>query len=491
LTVKLRTIRNTAVAGVGLALLFTRGAASAEEKALFDFSDSANLKAWTQYFPENPKVPGFKEPAVKIEFAKSGDAADRPCLKITYAGGKLPAIATRCPLEDLTPFKSFRAVVIAPRTCVAAFRVVGLDDKGHGGWVKIARLDKGRNVVIEQAPSRVTAIQKTATQFEVLMYNPHAGETLLVESVHLSTEEPKETTRFRVETNAMPGETTGAYGGRFFPKLGTLRVLGLDEGVSKPSELAKRMADKWVKPVDQTVEQVEADFEARYQRLKKDHPRAILAVLRNGQKGYDPAAPEKAYEGWVCTGTNVHGPAYMLLETVKSQDGSSAIMFPNLRGRPALSRVDLTSIPRDSAILAAQLVLVRSYPLVKDWDSKHTFFVAECCNRPWQATEVNTFEYAKDHFWKEPMGCSWDGDDPDFLPMLIAYGPSQGTANFWDFTEAVKWWTEGEGEGKHPNHGFTLYNSPGPAADWLGVYTQRAKEVRQRPAKLVIYEPKP
>ena len=118
-------------------VLCAAGRAAAEEKVLFDFKDGAKAKAWTQYLPDNPKVPGAEEPLVKIEFAKDSQASDRPCLKITYAGGKYPAIATPTPLEDWTPYKQFQAGVTASRTCVVAFRVVRLDDKDHHGWVSL------------------------------------------------------------------------------------------------------------------------------------------------------------------------------------------------------------------------------------------------------------------------------------------------------------------------------------------------------------------
>ena len=71
--------------------------------------------------------------------------------------------------------------------------------------------------------------------------------------------------------------------------------------------------------------------------------------------------------------------------------------------------------------------------------------------------------------------------------MFIAHGPSQGTTNTWDFTQAVKWWTDG----KHPNHGFTLYNAVRSNVDYLWVHSCKAKDVRLRPALMVIYEPKP
>ena len=36
------------------------------------------------------------------------------------------------------------------------------------------------------------------------------------------------------------------------------------------------------------------------------------------------------------------------------------------------------------------------------------------------------------------------GDDPDFLPIYLAHGPSQGKVNTWDFTHAVRFWTDGQ-----------------------------------------------
>jgi hypothetical protein len=451
------------------------GRAAADEIVLFDFKDSAQEKAWTQYLPDNPKVPGAEEPPVTIEFAKGSQAADKSCLKITYAGGKYPAITTPAPLEDWTPYKQFQAGVTASRTCVAAFRVVRLDDKDHHGWVKLALLKKGYNVVTDLAPAL-----KGPAQFEILMYAPHKGETLLVDDIRVSTDAPQMATPYLGE-HVAPGDNL-----RFYPKLEKIRVLGLDTPVANCAELAKLMADKWVRPDDKPIESVEADFRALYQRLQKDHPRAILATFRNGQNGYMPTAPEKEYAGWDCTGISAHGPNAVHLEALRSLAGADR-MEVTFRGRPAMMRLDFSSIPNGSDILAAQLVLVRAGELAKDWDSRRSYFVAEFCNRSWKEAEVNTFEYAKDQFWKELHGASWDGDDPDFLPMFIAHGPSQGTTSVWDFTEAVKWWTDG----MHPNHGFTLYNAARSNVDYLWVQSCKARDVRLRPAMMVVYEPRP
>jgi hypothetical protein len=95
---------------------------------------------------------------------------------------------------------------------------------------------------------------------------------------------------------------------------------------------------------------------------------------------------------------------------------------------------------------------------------------------------VNAFQYAKDKFWKEVGGFYW-GDDPDFLPLFLAYGPGRGMVNWWDFTQAVRFWTLGD----QPNHGFMLH---GDSRDYMNCYTREAKEIGNRPAVLVIYEPK-
>ena len=254
-------ISRAALVTTCLVLCAAGRAAVAEEKGLFDFKDGANLKAWTQYLPDNPKVPGAKEPPVEIEFARDSQASDRPCLKITYAGGKYPAIATPAPLEDWTPYKQFQAGVTVGRTCVVAFRVVRLDDKEHRGWVKLALLHKGHNVVTDLAP-----VLKGPTQFEILMYAPHKGETILVDDIRVATDVPRTATPYLGE-HVAPGDNL-----RFYPKLEKIPVLGLDTPVANCAELAKRMADKSARPEDKPIERVEADFLALYQRLKKDHP---------------------------------------------------------------------------------------------------------------------------------------------------------------------------------------------------------------------------
>ena len=75
------------------------------------------------------------------------------------------------------------------------------------------------------------------------------------------------------------------------------------------------------------------------------------------------------------------------------------------------------------------------------------------------------------------------GEDPDYWPAFLMHGPAGGGfVSDWDFTEALKFWTDG----KHANHGFFLY---GDSSDYMVIYTPKVKEVARRPAIMVVYEP--
>jgi hypothetical protein len=90
--------------------------------------------------------------------------------------------------------------------------------------------------------------------------------------------------------------------------------------------------------------------------------------------------------------------------------------------------------------------------------------------------------YARDKFWKAIGGMHW-GDDPDFLPLFLAHGPGGARVNAWDFTEAVKFWTDGA----RANHGFMLH---GDGQGYITGWTREAPEMKNRPAVLAVYEPK-
>ena len=298
------------------------------------------------------------------------------------------------------------------------------------------------------------------------MYQPRDGETIFVDNVRLSTEK------------------IGPKPKRQFTLAGTDIVLSGTSSADAVIELGKKLKERWTPPEPQTVEQAEAAFRVKYAELKQKHPKAVLAVLRDGAKGYDPAQPDKVYAGWKDAYWNSHGPDSAFVQRAENR-GHSATHEVFMRHRSPLMRVDLSAIPTGSSILAAQMIVVRADEKYRDDrnpEKKPTMWVVETCNRAWEEYEVNAFEYAKDKFWKEIGGMHWE-NDPDFVPIFLAHGPGQAKMNALDFTEAVRYWTDG----KHPNHGFMLH---GDSHDYMIAHTREAKEMKDRPAVLVVYEAK-
>src|SRR5262249_20386160 len=161
---------------------------------------------------------------------------------------------------------------------------------------------------------------------------PAEGETIFVDNIRLSSEK---------EPSAPPGKTA-------------FRVLGTDWEVSGIRELAKKLEPKWAAPTEKTIGEVEAEFRSQYERLKKEQPRAVLAVIRDGEKGYDPAHPDQTYAGWRDAYWSSHGPDSMTVERATNY-GKHATQEIFMRHRSPLMRADLSGIPKGSAILAAQL----------------------------------------------------------------------------------------------------------------------------------------
>jgi hypothetical protein len=438
-----------------------------KETVLFDFENSADLKAWSNLELADGK---HKELPAKIELSAENASRGKHSLKITFAGGRWPTITTTEVLGDWMPYSTFRADVTASRHCLVGFTVMQEKSQRGGGWdatvgrwTKTAFLKPGKNTVTgsihDSNNYSINTKQGKVVRFEIFMYAPHDGESIYVDNIRLSTVK-----------EVPPTETTK------FP------VLGTDMVVSGVRELGKKLKDRWTKPDVKSIEQVEGEFRTLYDELKTKHPRAVLAVLRDGEKGFDPVHPEKVYAGWKDAYWSSHGPDGMTLERTDNI-GKQANHEIFMRHRSPLMRVDLASIPKGSEILAARLVVIR----INDKYSKdHTpeqpnMWVVEPCNRPWEEYEVNAYEYAKDKFWKAIGGMHY-GDDADFVPMYLAHGPSQGKVNRWDFTHAIRFWTDG----KHDNHGFMLH---GDAGDWFPrAHSREAAALKDRPAVWVIYE---
>lgn len=439
------------------------------EKILFDFEDAADLKSWSSLEVPDPKR---KEPAAKVELSTDHATAGKHSLKITFAGGTWPTLTTTQVLDDWQSFHSFQADVTVARRCVVGF--TALQEKSSRGdgydhgvtrWCKTEFCQPGKNTITAGLhPNDWSSINPKfgkVVRFEIFVHSPHEGETVHVDNIRLSTSKlptpPKPTTAFRVAGTDMT--TTGVI------------------------DLGKKLKDRWVKPEPKTVEQIETAFKSRYDELKKAHPKAVLALLRDGAKGFDPAQPDKTYAGWKDAYWSSHGPDAIIHDRARNE-GKNATHEVFMRHRSPLMRVDLASIPSGAAILAAQLVIVPARDALKghEADQKPTMWVVEPCNRPWEEHDVHAYWFAKDKYWKAIGGMHW-GDDPDFLPLYLAHGPGGSKVSAWDFTEAVKFWTDGT----HANHGFMLH---GDSHGYITAWTREAPEVKNRPAVLVIYDPK-
>jgi hypothetical protein len=442
-------------------------AAEPKELKLFDFEEASDVKAWTNLELPDAKV---KEPAADIDRSTDNATSGKHSLKITFHGGAWPTLTTTSVLADWSAWQTLQADVTVSRPCVIGFTVLQERSKRGEGyeestsrWTRTLFLTRGKNTITAALRPAYGPIvdpkRGKVVRFELFMYNPHKDESIYLDNIRLSAakEEPP------------VGKITVGVAGTDW-KLDGVNSSGV-HSAGAVMELGKKLKADWKKPEDRTVAQVEEEFAAEYAKLKKKHSRAVLAVLRDG---------EKSYVGWKDAYFSSHGPDGMYRTRAQNySQGESHEIF--MRHRSAMMRVDLSSIPTGSHILAARLIVVRAR---EDRDPKRapTMWAVEPCTRPWEEHEVNTFQYAKDKFWKEVGGFHW-GDDPDFLPLFLAYGPGRGKVNWWDFTEAVRFWTNGE----HPNHGFMLH---GDSLDYMTGYTRKAKDIKNRPALLVIYEPK-
>ena len=442
-----------------------------EEKVLFDFEDEAEVKGWQQTQLPKAKTP---EPEVQLALATQHFTSGQHALKLTYAGGTFPTIASKRVPEDLTPYGTLKADVTVGRPMVIGFRIMqdnSKPEKHATYWESTMLLKAGRNEVSLslKKPHRYrtgpySAKQGNAVSLSFYVYSPTKGEEVYVDNIRLTTED---------DPNADNKRTPNTR-----PKAG-YKVLGTNLTVRDVGELGAKLKDKWVRPErPKTVAEREAEFNALYDKLKETHPRAVMVLLREGQKGYDRANPDKAYVGWNSTYVDSHGPDGNLHGRAHGQyDWGNLELF--MRHRSQMMRIDLSCVPKGAKILAVRLLLVASYG---ELATKPNMFVAEACNRPWADGEVNCYRYAKGKLWRSCSGQYYDGDDPDFLPLFLAYGPADGKTSVWDFTEAVKWWLEGG----HPNHGFFLH---GDAQFYARTFTRRCKEVQKRPALMIIYEP--
>jgi hypothetical protein len=454
-------------------------AENSPELVLFDFEQEADLKAWSNL--ELPDVPE-KEPPVRLEGVFEHATSGKQSLKLTFAGGRWPTITTTCVAADWQPYQTFLADVTASWPCLIGFTVLQEQSQRGGAWDEmVSRWTKTQ--ILKVGTNRVSAPLRPSVgdtlhpkrgkvvRFEIFVYNPAGQESIHVDRIRLTSRKeqlPPAKVPFTVAGTDLVVEGVSPFG-----------VSSAEAVIA----LGKRLSGGWTRPEEQTVAEVEHQFAARYAEWKRAHPRAVLAVLRDGEPGFDRADPEKAYAGWQDAYFTSHGPDGNYVRRARNE-GRAASHEIFMRHRTPLMRVELSSIPSGAAILEARLIIVRASSINEKRSPLNgpTMWVVEPCNRPWDEYEVNAFEYARGQFWKEVGGYSW-GEDADFLPIFLAHGPSQGKVNTWDFTEAVRFWSDGT----HANHGFMLH---GDAHDILIGHSREATEMKDRPAVLVIYEPR-
>jgi beta-lactamase regulating signal transducer with metallopeptidase domain len=496
---------------------------------LFDFEDAAALANWSnvdlqaaleqqerlaEKTASGPKVKpakkksatgqagaaAAKEPPVELALSREHATSGGHSLKLTYAGGSFPTIGTdTISIDDWSHYKTFRADVTASRTCIVIFRVLREKSRRGSDWdnaatryEKVARLEPGRNEVVELTwAGNFTKLGKIV-RFEITMYAPQPGESIFVDHIRLSPDLPKATSSLSYMNAQFLGEQRANL--TYFTKLDQkIRVLGTDWQFANLNELGDQVRDQWVMPQKKTVDQIEGDWAAAYRELKKTHPKAVMAVLRDGQQGYDPANPEQVFHGWRNTQLQGRDPPAAYARNLGKTPGRNITSQLSVRRSCPLLKVDLSSIPCGSQILMARLLLVkhtgpdpRKQDPKKDAASpfKPTLFAAEPCNRDWDEDVCNAVEYAEGKFWQESCGQCWSGSDPDFLPLVVAYGQEGWDDVTIDFTAAVRHWTEGN----HPNYGFAL-SCPTDYQGFSLVWLRHTPVIKKRPAMMVVYDP--
>jgi len=477
----------------------TRGAEVASppgssEVLLFDFEDEAGARDWSPV-----KLPDLKDdqPAPQIEIVAEKATSGKRCLKLTFDGGVWPAVSTaRLPVGGTwNEYRTLRADITVDRPCVVGFRVCqekSADDaldNDRSRWNKTMILQEGRNEVVVLIHDRGNAVHDrwgAVTTFIVDAFQPAKGQVVYLDHVRLGRDMPK--VKFSSVSHLWSPYSLGGYSSvlaREYEKTGELArfaVLGTDWTVSDPMALSEKLKSAWTRRKPQAVDEVEADFALVYQQLKKEHPRAVMAVFRDGQKGYDPANPERVYAGWRDTHISSHGPDGPNDWRQRSH-GSLPRLEAFMRHRSALMSVDLQSIPVGAKILAGRLVIARAMDRDSKRPEKPNMWVVEPCRRAWDEQAANCYYYAPEKLWAAHNGCSY-GDDGDFCPVYVAHGPGgAGEASVWDFLDAVKFWTCG----RHENHGFMLH---GDSHDHMQIHSRESQELKKRPAVLVIYEAK-
>ena len=302
---------------------------------LYDFEAKDGLVGW-----ENLVLPGDKErePTVKMEQVPDHATSGKQSLETDLC---------RRELADGDDDESGRCVAPLPDFSRGCVRTAGLPGRIHGlsreepagGRVGPAHqsLDEDSLFAEGGKPHRRRVPQPNdyaihakwgkVVRLEIFMYAPHEGESIYIDKISLSSEKlppPVETTFAVAGTDIrLPGKSSA-------------------DAVIAPG---KQFKDKWKPPQSQSVAQVEEQMRAEFAELKKTHPRAVLAIFRDGERGFDPADANKVYAGWKDAYFNSHGPDGNYVDRARN-GGRSTSYEVFMRHRSPVMRVDLSSIPQ-------------------------------------------------------------------------------------------------------------------------------------------------
>ena len=472
-------------------MALVRGNEPVPDAVLFRFDDAASVSPWKPIKLADVET---EQPAPQIEFSPAAKAPANGggALQFTFQGGDWPAVATTkiSVAGNWQAYHTLLAELTVDRPGVAYFRILQskLDDEPkRAPWQRTMILEPGRNEValtIRHGLGSAIIDPKRGdiTSFIIGMFRPQDGQTLTVSNIRLTSDWPEPRITGWYSPYNHDGYSSSV--AREFQRTGKItrfRVLGSDLEVADLPELLKLKQESWSRPKPKTIDQVEAEFQAGFDAMKPQHPRALMAILRDGERGYNPVRPDESYVGWSMVYISSHGPDGPNRGREQTpQLGETHEAF--MRHRVMLMRADLAGIPAGSAILAARLVVTRERAKDRNVADKPNLWVVEPSNRAWDSASANCYFYAPGKLWRAVNGLYY-GEDPDSWPVFAAHGPAgDGPANVLDFTEALRFWIGGE----HANHGFYLHCQN----DYMRMYTHRAKDIKHRPAILVIYEPK-
>src|SRR6185436_1871651 len=122
-----------------LALLLLLSPASQDpgDRLLFDFEQTGEAGRWTNLEIADPAQADKriqKEPPVRVELSPEHATSGGKSLKLTFAGGRWPTVATSLPGEDWMGYHRLKADVTVTRPCLVGFTVLQEKSSRKEGW---------------------------------------------------------------------------------------------------------------------------------------------------------------------------------------------------------------------------------------------------------------------------------------------------------------------------------------------------------------------